>query len=26
LNIVISIILIIIVWDFLKFIRGIAHR
>jgi uncharacterized membrane protein len=26
LNIVISIILIIIVWDFLKFIRGIAYR
>jgi hypothetical protein len=26
LNIVISIILVIIIWDFLKFIRGIAHR
>jgi hypothetical protein len=26
LNIVISIILVIIVWDFLKFIRGLSHR
>lgn len=26
LNIVISIILVIIVWDFLKFIRGLTHR